>query len=70
MDEADILGDKIAIVKEGRLRAYGRAKYLKKKFGLGYLLRFSMTEHSSVNTSTYYRSGRCIQDRLSGLMYL
>ena len=42
MDEADVLGDRIAIVKEGRLRALGSAKFLKQRFGLGYLLRMSL----------------------------
>lgn len=44
MDEADVLGDRIAIVKEGRLRALGTAKFLKQRFGLGYLLRMSLAE--------------------------
>ena len=42
MDEADVLGDRIAIVKEGRLRALGTSKYLKTRFGMGYLLRCSL----------------------------
>jgi ATP-binding cassette subfamily A (ABC1) protein 3 len=46
MDEADVLGDRIAIVKEGRLRAIGSAKFLKQKFGLGYLLRMSLAENA------------------------
>lgn len=44
MDEADVLGDRIAVVKEGRLRALGTAKFLKQRFGLGYLLRMSLKE--------------------------
>lgn len=44
MDEADVLGDSIAIVKEGRLRALGTSKYLKTRFGLGYLLRCSLKQ--------------------------
>ena len=44
MDEADALGDRIAIVKEGRLRALGTSKYLKHRFGLGYLIRMSLTD--------------------------
>lgn len=42
MDEADVLGDRIAVVKQGRLRALGTSKYLKKRFGMGYLLRMSL----------------------------
>lgn len=38
MDEADILGDRIAIMTEGRLRTVGSSFFLKKKFGTGYKL--------------------------------
>lgn len=38
MDEADILGDRIAILTEGRLRTIGSSFFLKKKFGTGYRL--------------------------------
>eukprot|EP01034_Spumella_vulgaris_P032006 gene32006-39538_t len=48
MDEADVLGDRIAIVKEGRLRALGTSKFLKKRFGLGYLLKMSLVEGANV----------------------
>ena len=44
MDEADVLGDRIAIVKEGRMRAIGTSRFLKERFGLGYMLRMSMRE--------------------------
>jgi ATP-binding cassette subfamily A (ABC1) protein 3 len=48
MDEADVLGDRIAIVKDGRLRALGTSKYLKQRFGLGYQLKMSLTESATV----------------------
>ena len=35
-------GDRIAVVKEGRLRALGTSRFLKQRFGLGYLLRMSL----------------------------
>ena len=38
MDEADILGDRIAIMSDGKLRCAGSPLYLKKVFGLGYQL--------------------------------
>lgn len=38
MDEADILGDRIAIMTEGHLRTVGSSFFLKKKFGTGYRL--------------------------------
>ena len=33
MEEADILGDRIAILHTGQLRSYGSAMFLKKLFG-------------------------------------
>eukprot|EP01087_Luapelamoeba_hula_P023615 TRINITY_DN8712_c0_g1_i4.p1 TRINITY_DN8712_c0_g1~~TRINITY_DN8712_c0_g1_i4.p1 ORF type:complete len:1796 (+),score=315.58 TRINITY_DN8712_c0_g1_i4:95-5482(+) len=38
MDEADILGDRIAILSKGRLRCAGSSLFLKSKFGIGYVL--------------------------------
>nr|APD26544.1 ATP-binding cassette transporter subfamily A member 1-like X1 protein [Brachionus koreanus] len=41
MDEADVLGDRIAIISNGRLIAHGTSYFLKQKFGQGYYLTFS-----------------------------
>ena len=38
MDEADLLGDRIAIMAEGQLRCCGSSLFLKKKYGVGYQL--------------------------------
>lgn len=38
MDEADFLGDRIAIMGEGKLKCCGSALFLKNKFGVGYNL--------------------------------
>lgn len=38
MDEADFLGDRIAIMGEGRLLTLGSSVFLKSKFGVGYKL--------------------------------
>ena len=38
MDEADILGDRIAIMAEGQLRCAGSSLFLKRHFGVGYQL--------------------------------
>ena len=35
MDEADILGDRIAIMAEGELRCHGDSLFLKTRFGEG-----------------------------------
>ena len=36
MDEADLLGDRIAIVHSGKLKTVGSSLYLKSKYGIGY----------------------------------
>lgn len=38
MDEADLLGDQIAIMAEGKLQCQGSSLFLKHRFGAGYLL--------------------------------
>ena len=38
MDEADILGDRIAIMADGRVRCCGSSMFLKQHFGVGYNL--------------------------------
>lgn len=38
MDEADFLGDRIAIIGQGKLLCQGSPVYLKNKFGNGYNL--------------------------------
>ncbi|GAM22256.1 hypothetical protein SAMD00019534_054310 [Acytostelium subglobosum LB1] len=46
MDEADFLGDRIAIISHGRLRCDGSSMFLKKKFGIGYLLTMAKTPNA------------------------
>ena len=36
MDEADIIGDRIAIMVSGNVRCAGSSLYLKNRFGTGY----------------------------------
>ena len=42
MDEADILGDRIAILSHGKLFAYGSSFFLKSKFCLGHFITLSL----------------------------
>uniref|UniRef100_A0A336MK43 CSON001010 protein n=1 Tax=Culicoides sonorensis TaxID=179676 RepID=A0A336MK43_CULSO len=44
MDEADVLGDRIAIMSQGELQTMGSPFFLKKKFGVGYRLVCVKTE--------------------------
>lgn len=43
MDEADILGDRIAVISQGKLCCCGSSLFLKSLFGSGYYLTFSLT---------------------------
>lgn len=43
MDEADILGDRIGIMAEGKLICLGSALFLKNRFGIGYILNMTKT---------------------------
>mmetsp|Transcript_19382 Transcript_19382/g.36014 ORF Transcript_19382/g.36014 Transcript_19382/m.36014 type:complete len:1964 (+) Transcript_19382:180-6071(+) len=38
MDEADLLGDRIAIMADGKLRCAGSSLFLKQQFGVGYMM--------------------------------
>jgi ABC-type multidrug transport system ATPase subunit len=68
MDEADVLGDRIAIVKEGRLRALGTSRFLKKRFGMGYLLRCSMESNSADNSTR--RLQDCITSHIANASFV
>ncbi|KAH9154549.1 hypothetical protein LEN26_003391, partial [Aphanomyces euteiches] len=45
MDEADILGDRIAIMAEGELRCCGSSLFLKNRYGAGYNFSLVKTDH-------------------------
>ncbi len=38
MDEADILGDRICIMAEGKIKCLGSSLFLKNRYGVGYNL--------------------------------
>jgi ATP-binding cassette, subfamily A (ABC1), member 3 len=38
MDEADVLGDRIGIMDQGKIVCLGTSLFLKKRFGVGYNL--------------------------------
>lgn len=44
MDEADLLGDRIAIIAGGKLKCCGSSFFLKKKFGAGYNLIMDVSQ--------------------------
>ncbi|XP_078733168.1 phospholipid-transporting ATPase ABCA1-like [Lampetra fluviatilis] len=47
MDEADLLGDRVAIISHGRLRCCGSSLFLKNAFGAGYYLTMVKSEPGS-----------------------
>jgi len=47
MEEADLLGDRIAIMANGKIKCIGTSLHLKNKFGLGYRLNFSSKQGES-----------------------
>lgn len=50
MDEADVLGDRIAIISNGKLIAHGTSYFLKNKFGRGYYLTIAKTPDNQLAT--------------------
>lgn len=54
MDEADVLGDRIAIMAEGELKCCGSSFFLKKRFGTGYQLVCVKNEGCHTETVTKF----------------
>lgn len=52
MEEADVLGDRIAIMDHGQVKCYGTTLFLKKIYGAGYQLTFLTTDEMDVNAIT------------------
>ena len=50
MDEADILGDRVAIMRAGRLVCCGSPLFLKRRFGDGYTLAITQNEKCVLET--------------------
>lgn len=58
MEEADILGDRIAILNEGQLCCSGSPLFLKNAFGAGYRLRVAKAASSAFNAAKILRKIR------------
>jgi len=52
MEEADTLGDRIAIMSEGKLRCAGSSLFLKTRYGAGYILSMARTKESAHAANT------------------
>ncbi|XP_077979982.1 phospholipid-transporting ATPase ABCA3-like isoform X2 [Glandiceps talaboti] len=53
MDEADLLGDRIAIMSHGQIRCCGSSLFLKKKYGVGYHMTIVKHPLCDVGRITY-----------------
>lgn len=57
MDEADVLGDRIAIMSGGKLQCVGTPYFLKKHYGIGYKLTIVKGDNCVVDDVTgFFRS--------------
>ena len=59
MDEADILGDRIAIMSQGQLQCCGSSLFLKKTYGVGYQL--VIEKHPSNSTKKDDPEGKSVE---------
>ncbi|KAK6097421.1 hypothetical protein MT418_003039 [Batrachochytrium dendrobatidis] len=73
MEEADVLGDRIAIMAHGRLRAIGDSVSLKNKFGAGYRISIvtnpSMIEEVKAEVYRYVPGATLEDDSAGALIY-
>ena len=64
MDEADVLGDRIAIMSKGSLKCCGSPLFLKSKYGSGYSLVINKKKASQVEANSNQESKEYIQERM------
>jgi len=65
MEEADLLGDHIAIMSKGKLRTLGTSLELKTNFGIGYHLHIALEEGAIVDAITEF-----IKNYIQGALFL
>lgn len=71
MEEADVLGDRIAIMAKGNLLAIGNSIHLKSKFGAGYRISLITNESDSVDVKKDFDSiipGCILEDDSAGAL--
>ena len=51
MDEADVLGDRISIISNGKLKCNGSPLFLKRYFGKGYILTILLDTDANTSQS-------------------
>ena len=65
MDEADILGDRICIMADGKIKCCGSSLFLKNRYGVGYNLIISKTTRMAAPQIDSF-----VFDRISGVQKL
>jgi len=68
MDEADILGDRIAIMASGQLRCAGSSLFLKKHYGVGYQLTIEKNP-KSIGSSNHASNDDNVDDTLREIVH-
>ncbi|KAJ1086296.1 hypothetical protein NDU88_006417 [Pleurodeles waltl] len=58
MDEADLLGDRVAIISQGRLQCCGSPLFLKTTLGTGYYLTLVKRQRTNVTSSSIASMGK------------
>lgn len=64
MDEADVLGDRIAIMANGRIKCCGSSYFLKRRFGAGYRLVCVKAPHCRADEVTQLLRKHCEKVRV------
>ena len=64
MDEADVLGDRICIMAEGKVQCCGTSLFLKNRFGVGYNLKLLKTDRTKTNDITKYMNTKIPEAKL------
>jgi len=62
MDEADVLGDRIAIMSRGELQCVGSSPFLKRTFGAGYKLIMTMVPGTLDEAKEHGKAGVSVED--------
>jgi ATP-binding cassette subfamily A (ABC1) protein 3 len=70
MDEADLLGDRIAIMAEGELRCCGSSLFLKKQYGAGYCLTLIKSSEATTAASSSSCDEQAVKDLVKKLVPL
>ena len=58
MDEADILGDRIGVMHQGKMTCLGSSMFLKNKFGVGYVMTLEKNSPAPNKEIVPYMLGR------------